>query len=219
MPKAKPLIKEQILMAMRHTKSNKSAARYLNCSYIHYKGWAKRYNEFEGGRTLWDVHLNQAGKGIPKYGSGNDAVQIRKKFNVLDVVEGRISHHHFKPDFIKVKMIEDGLLKEECAVCGFHERRVNDYKVPLILNFKNNNSNHYNLGNIRFLCYNCFFLNVGDIFNKQDIRQLETHTPIHGTSEAIDFQLDDFQLEQLEKLGLYQPPKPEDDGSEFISRC
>jgi|TARA_R110000868_G_C10949520_1_gene767708 hypothetical protein len=219
MPKAKPLIKEQILMAMRHTKSNKSAARYLNCSYIHYKGWAKRYNEFEGGRTLWDVHLNQAGKGIPKYGSGNDAVQIRKKFNVLDVVEGRISHHHFKPDFIKAKMIEDGLLKEECAVCGFHERRVNDYKVPLILNFKNNNSNHYNLGNIRFLCYNCFFLNVGDIFNKQDIRQLETHTPIHGTSEAIDFQLDDFQLEQLEKLGLYQPPKPEDDGSEFISRC
>jgi hypothetical protein len=206
-------------MAMRHTKSNKSAARYLNCSYIHYKGWAKRYNEFEGGRTLWDVHLNQAGKGIPKYGSGNDAVQIRKKFNVLDVVEGRISHHHFKPDFIKAKMIEDGLLKEECAVCGFHERRVNDYKVPLILNFKNNNSNHYNLGNIRFLCYNCFFLNVGDIFNKQDIRQLETHTPIHGTSEAIDFQLDDFQLEQLEKLGLYQPPKPEDDGSEFISRC
>jgi hypothetical protein len=34
----------------------------------------------------------------------------------------------------------------------------------------------------------------------------------------MDFQLDDFQLEQLSKLGLYSPPKPEDDGSEFISR-
>jgi hypothetical protein len=42
--------------------------------------------------------------------------------------------------------------------------------------------------------------------------------PKNKTSEAIDFQLNDYQLEQLEKLGLYQPPKPEDDGSEFISR-
>jgi len=67
MPKAKPLIKEQILLAMRHTKSNKAAARYLNCSYIHYKGWAKQYHEFEGGRNLFEIHKNQAGKGIPKF--------------------------------------------------------------------------------------------------------------------------------------------------------
>jgi len=218
MPKAKPLTKEQILMAMRNTRSNKSAARYLNCSYIHYKMWAKRYNEFEGGRTLWDVHLNQAGKGIPKYGAGNEKMTAKQKFKILDVVEGRVSHRHFKPEFIKSKMIEEGILKEECAICGFHERRVNDYKVPLILNFKDNNPNHYNLGNIRFLCYNCYFLFQGDIFNKQDLKQLETHNPVYGTSEALDFQLDDFQLEQLAKLGLYQPPKPEDDGSEFISR-
>jgi hypothetical protein len=60
---------------------------------------------------------------------------------------------------------------------------------------------------------------MGDIFNVKDIQQLETHNPIQGTSDAIDFQLDDYQLEQLEKLGLYDPPKPdESDGSEFISR-
>ena len=115
-------------------------------------------------------------------------------------------------------MIEEGYLKEECALCEFHERRVTDYKIPLILNFKDNNPNHYNLGNIRFLCYNCFFLNMGDIFNQKDIHQLETHNPTYGASEAIDFQLDEYQMEQLTKLGLYEPPKPEDDGSEFISR-
>ena len=216
MPKRKDLTKEQILLAMRHTKSNRAASRYLNCSYIHYKMWAKRYHEFEGGRTLFDVHLNQKGIGIPKFLTGNNA--HRSKWDVLDVIEGRISANHFKPEEIKKKMIDEGYLKEECAICGFHERRVNDYKIPLILNFKDNNPNHYNLGNIRFLCYNCFFLNIGDIFNKKDITQLETHTPTNGTSDAIDFQLDDYQLEQLEKLGLYQPPPPEDDGYEFISR-
>jgi hypothetical protein len=215
MPKAKHLLKEQILMAMKNTKSNRAAARFLNCSYTHYKMWAKRYNEFDGGRTLFDVHYNQKGVGIAKWGN------VRKKksiWSVLDVVEGRVSHTHFKPQEIKKRMIEESILKEECAMCGFNDRRLTDYKMPLILNFKDNNPTHYNLGNIRFLCYNCYFINHGDIFNKQDINQLETHVPTNGTTEAIDFQLDDYQLAQLEKLGLYQPPKAEDDGSEFISR-
>ena len=67
MPKAKHLTKEQILLAMRHTKSNRSAARYLNCSYIHYKMWAKRYHTVEGGPSLFESHKNQSGKGIPKF--------------------------------------------------------------------------------------------------------------------------------------------------------
>jgi hypothetical protein len=211
----KPLTKEQILLAMRFTKSNRAAARYLNVSYIHYKTWAKRYFEVEGGKSLFEAHKNQAGKGIPKFLTNPN---VKSQWDVLDVIEGRISANHFRPEDIKRKMIDEGHLKEECAVCGFHERRVSDYKIPLILNFKDNNPNHYNLGNIRFLCYNCYFLHWGDIFNKQDINQLETHVPTNKTSEAIDFQLDDYQLEQLERLGLYEPPKPEDDGSEFISR-
>ena len=73
------------------------------------------------------------------------------------------------------------------------------------------------MGNVRFLCYNCYFLNIGNIFNPKDFQQMESHAPTQGTSEAIDFQLDEYQLEQLEKLGLYQPPKA-DDGTEFISR-
>lgn len=216
MPSAKPLTKEQILLAMKMTKSNKAAARYLNVSYIHYKTWAKRYVEFEGGRNLFEMHKNQSGKGIPKFLTGNNA--RKSKWNVLDVVEGRLSPTHFKPEEIKKKMIDEGYLKEECAMCGFHERRVNDYKMPLILNFKDNNPNHYNLGNIRFLCYNCYFLNIGEIFNNKDINQLETHQPTNGTSDAMDFQLDDYQKQRLAELGLYEPPKPEDDGSEFISR-
>ena len=216
MPKRKDLLKEQVQLAMRHTKSNKAAARYLNCSYIHYKMWAKRYHEFEGGRSLFEIHKNQAGKGIPKFMTGNNAA--KSKWSVLDVMEGRLSPHHFRPEDIKRKIVEEGFLKEECLICSFNERRVSDYKIPLILHFKDNNANHYSLDNIRFLCYNCFFLSVGNIFNSKDIIQMETHKPTSGTSDAMDLQLDEYQLQQLEKLGLYQPPKAEDDGSDLISR-
>lgn len=212
----KPLTKEQIQLAMRMTKSNKAGARYLNCSYIHYKGWAKQYVEFEGGRTLFDIHKNQSGKGIPKFLAGYSS--NKSAWDVLDIIEGRIASVHFRPEDIKKKMLDEGYLKEECTICGFHDRRLTDYKMPLILDFKDNNSNHYNLGNIRFLCYNCYFISVGDVFNKQDIYQLETHTPVYGTSKAIEFDLDDYQKQRLTELGLYEPPQTESDGSEFISR-
>ena len=96
MPKRKDLGKEQILLAMKHTLSNKSAARYLNVSYIHFKMWAKRYHTVEGGPSLFESHKNQCGKGIPKFLTGNNAA--KSKWNVLDVIEGRISPNHFSPE-------------------------------------------------------------------------------------------------------------------------
>ena len=61
MPKAKPFGKEMILAAMAKTKSNKAAARYLNCSYIHYKMWAKRYDAtVPGYANLFEQHKNQS---------------------------------------------------------------------------------------------------------------------------------------------------------------
>lgn len=216
MARPKPLTKEQIQLAMRMTKSNKAAARYLNVSYIHYKGWAKQYVEFEGGRSLFEIHKNQSGKGIPKFWANHP--DKKSQWDVLDIIEGRIASVHFRPEDIKKKMLDEGYLKEECTICGFHDRRLTDYKMPLILDFKDNNPNHYNLGNIRFLCYNCYFINIGEVFNDKDIHQLETHTPVYGTSDAVELELDDYQRQRLTELGLYEPPKPEDDGSEFISR-
>lgn len=211
----KDLTKEQITLAIKNTKSNRAAARFLNCSYIHYKSWAKRYYEFEGGRTLFDLHINQHGRGIPKRWL---SPTFKKEGHIRDIVEGRMSSKSYNLDYLKRKMIEENILKEECDICKFHERRLSDYKMPLILDFKDNNPNHFNLGNIRFLCYNCYFINVGNIFNRKELKQLETHEPQNKVSDIINFELDGYQLKRLEQLGLYEPPKPEDDGSEFISR-
>ena len=47
-----------VLRAMKHTKSNMAAARFLGCSYPHYKQYAKLYKN-EEGKTLFDY--------FPKY--------------------------------------------------------------------------------------------------------------------------------------------------------
>ena len=204
MPTAKPLSKEQIIAAQAKTKSNMAAARYLHVSYQHYKKWAKLYK-------LFDSHKNQSGKGIPKFLRGP-----KKMPHMLEIIEGRIAASSFDPNKLKYALIEQGYLSEECAVCAFKERRVLDYKMPLLLHFQDGNSNNYSLDNVQLLCYNHYFLNVGDVFNEKDVKQIESKQEHFGTSEKVEWEVDDYHLERLKELGL--DSVDEDDPNQYVSR-
>jgi hypothetical protein len=210
MSKPKPFTKEDILRAMRMTKSNRAAARYLGCSYIHYKGYAKLYKG-EDGRTLFETHLNRSGKGIPKFLNNS-----KKEPALKDILEGRADINNFKPEKIKNRLIKEGLLKEECYMCGFHDRRLSDYKSPLLMDFIDRNKKNYQNGNVRLLCYNCYYINVGDIFTNKQIEGLEDHVVKY--SSEVEWEIDDYTAQRLKELGLDTPSTGSDDGSEFISR-
>ena len=49
------------------------------------------------------------------------------------------------------------------------------------------------------------------------MHEIEDSVPKFNTSDALEWELDDYQLERLKELGLHNTPEPED-GSEFISR-
>jgi len=210
MPKAKPLSVEQIKAAMSQTRSNRAAARYLNVSYNHYKEWAKLYDATEEGyENLFEQHKNQSGKGIPKFLNNGG-----KEPALLDVIEGRVPISSFTPEKLKFRLFAEGYLKEECYQCGFHERRVLDYKVPLLLHFKDNNKKNYRIENLEVLCYNHYFLSVGDIFSDKQLQQIEEHKVVN--EGQVDWELDDYQMERLKELGLYDPPEADD--LDIISR-
>jgi transposase len=206
MPKAKPLSVEQIRAAMAKTKSNRAAARYLNVSYQHYKKWAKLY-ESKTHDSLFEQHKNQSGKGIPKFLSNSG-----KEPALLDIIEGRVDISSFNPEKIKYRLVTEGYLLEECNQCGFHERRVLDYKMPLLLNFKDGNKKNYRKENIEFLCYNHYFLTVGDIFSDKQVQGIEDHKPVN--QGEVDWELDDYHLQRLKELGLGDD---EDDGLDIVS--
>jgi hypothetical protein len=213
LPKARPLGKEMILAAMNKTKSNRAASRYLNCSYQHYKKWAKFYEATDPQYpNLFDQHKNQSGKGIPKFLSNGNP---RKDFALLDIIEGRIDPSSFNPNKIKYKLIQEGFIKEECSSCGFKEYRLLDYKMPLVMHFKDGNKQHYRLENIQMLCYNCYYLYQGDLFTSKQLEGMEDH--LNKNQSQVDWEVDSYTQERLKELGLYES-KPLDDGSEFISR-
>jgi hypothetical protein len=212
MPDPKPLSKEDILRAMNVTQSNRAAARYLHVSYIHYKKWAKNYDATEEGyRSLFEQHKNQAGKGIPKFlkGSGKEPA-------LIDIIEGRIDASSFSPDKLKYRLITEGYLAEECATCGFHERRVSDYKMPLLLHFKDGNKKNYRKENTELLCYNHYFLTVGDIFTDKQVKGIEDHVPTYESE--VTWEMDDYTRQRLEELGLVDKPQNDNDPYSLVSR-
>ena len=195
MPAKKELFKDDILRAIRHTKSNRAAARYLGCSYQHYKPYAKLFNDDETGQNLFDLHKNQCGRGIPKF-----LPNRRREPNVKIIFEEGVGYESFTTTKIKIRGIAEGFLRDECYTCGCSERRVTDYKTPTLLNFKDGSKSNYILDNLEILCYNCYFLYVADPLTNDQIRHIETNQTV--LAKQFEWELDDEALSNMKALGL-----------------
>lgn len=198
MPAPKPISKEDVLRAMRFTKSNRAAAKYLGCSYQHYKPYAKMFRVDESdinSPTLFEAHKNQSGKGIPKF-----LPNRRKEPNVKRLFEEGVGYESFTPAKIKTRGIAEGYLKDECYKCGCNERRVTDYKTPTLLSFKDGNKSNYLIDNLEILCYNCYFLYVADPLTPDEVRHIEDNQTPKAVSHEWD--LDEAALENMKALGL-----------------
>lgn len=207
---AKLLTEQQIKQAMKHTKSNRAAARYLNVSFPTYALYAKMYLDQETGKTLHELHSNQFGKGIPKL------QRSAKEPRMEELLRAGMSVESYSVEKLKARLLYEGYLAPECGKCGFHEARVLDYKVPLILSFKDGNRSNWLVENLEMLCYNCYFLYVGDLFTKKQVQYLEdASAPVVQTAQT-DWELDDYFKQHFEELGLTS--KSIEPGSEFIDQ-
>ena len=208
---SKLLTEQQIRQAMKFTKSNRAASRYLNVSYPTYRLYAKQYWDPIQKASLFEIHKNRTGKGIPKF-------QYQANEPILEKLLRRgISTESYSIEKLKNRLLHEGLLIPECGVCGFCETRVLDYKIPLILAFKDGNRHNWELENLHLLCYNHYFLHVGDIFSPRQINYLEDAGATIQQPNQTAWELDDFYEEHFRQLGLLS--KEEDNpAAKFIDR-
>jgi hypothetical protein len=92
-----------------------------------------------------------------------------------------------------------------CNKCGYHERRLTDMKPPLLLNFMNKNKHDWRKENLELLCYNCYFLYIGNPITQDLIKKVEAQDLDNKVfkEELYEFhKLDDVYLEHLKELGL-----------------
>ena len=72
---------------------------------------------------------------------------------------------------------------------------------------------NWKIENIELLCYNCYFLQIGDVFNTKQIKNIEEDAPVKK-DDQIDWEMDDNMLEHFKDIGLVDD-SPEED---YISR-
>ena len=198
--------------AMRHTQSNFQAARYLNMTIDTYRKYAKLYIDQETGKTLYELHKNDTGKGIKKISWKNE-ISLEK----IEEILGRDAYRAVNAQKLKDRLIYEGKLNTQCYKCGHHEKRVVDYKQPLLLNFKDGNKNNWKHNNLEMLCYNCYFLLVGNLFSDKQIKRLEDIAAPPIKTADVDWNIDDNFLAHFRELGLEEKDDYEE-GDEFISR-
>lgn len=173
------LTKQLIEQAISLTRSNQAAAIYLKVSFPTYKKYAKLFKN-DQGVSLFDSHKNQSGRGMIKPREDD------RKFKLDDILMGK--HPTYPKDKLFRRILASKHIPEQCVHCGFHTKRETDLKIPLILNHKNGNSTDHRVDNLELLCYNCYFLLVGNL-NQHTLRNVEryiknTHD-INVTYEAL----------------------------------
>jgi hypothetical protein len=199
------LSEELIRSAIRNTRSNKEAAEWLRVSYKTWRKYASMYKDPVNGRTLFDIHTAVGGKGVPKVRkSGKYQVNPRALELGYQLVKGQYSTPA-RIDELSARLMKDGRLGFCCAECGFSQKRPIDMKMPLLLNFKNNDRTDWTEDNLRWLCYNCSFLLSLDYFTRakrQVLQAIPPEAPDAPKELESFYKIDEFYLEHLKHLGI-----------------
>jgi hypothetical protein len=153
------LLESQVRYAMENTKSNLEASRFLNISYPTYKKYAKLYKDNGSDNSLFDLHKNQAGKGTKK------AYNVKKgKYALVDILDGKYPNYPISN--LKNRIIRNLVFEEKCNSCGFDERRVTDFTIPLLLDHTDGDRTNHKKENLQLLCYNCYYNSSKNPFGK-----------------------------------------------------
>lgn len=155
--KAIHLSESEVRYAMANSKSNIDAARFLRISKNTYRRYANMYTDIDTGLTLFQLHSAQSKK--------NKAPREKTKKHtptmLMKILSGE--RDRFDRAVFKESLFSEAIKEEKCESCGFEERRVSDYRVPLVLTFIDGNKNNPRVENIKVVCLNCYFLTVDEI--------------------------------------------------------
>jgi len=141
------LTEDEVKFVIAATENNFQAAKYLGIRPETWKKYASKYVNPATGKTLYEQHIEDR-RYINHFN--------KPSTSIYDIIEGK--RHYFGKGKLQEMLIAEGLMVEQCAICGFNERRITDYKTPLLLMWKDGDVNNNSLENMELVCHNHAFL-------------------------------------------------------------
>lgn len=165
-------------------------SKALNMSKNIFIKYAKIY-AYSSSETYYD-YFQRMKKWRPKTSSVYNK-DTRQK--VMDIIANK-RKNTFPIGDLMYMLFRYELKKECCENCGCGERRTHDGRKPLVLTFvRKNNIKNYSLDNLQILCYNCYFMTVGDVsygfgYMRSNANNKLIHRKEIDTTSDIDWQFD-----------------------------
>lgn len=169
------LTENQIRYAMENTESNAAAAQWLHVDIHTYKKFAKLYLDASTGKTLFEKHRRSAKKTLLV---SKEKIKLNRshnlanhtRFHAIDMLDIMANKHpSYTPERFKERLIYEGWVKHKCDICGFAERRLTDFSIPLFLIFKDGNKKNFQLDNVQLICHNCHYIHIGPRNNRHKL--------------------------------------------------
>lgn len=154
------LTEREIRYAMKHSSTLTEAAMFLGVHYNTLKKYALMYVDEETGKNLVDFYRNQGNRRPRRTHT------VRSKYagfeGLVSILEGNHPQYKGGRRFM-LRLLEEGIFAPMCSCCGYGEKRITDDTVPLLLDYIDNDNTNHHRDNLRLLCYNCYYVQVGDI--------------------------------------------------------
>lgn len=142
--------------AYQNCKSLGQAAKFLNVALKTLSREAKLYKRKGDDKTFYELLYNKRGVGISKPKGGNPNLI---KYDMESLLQG--NHPNYNPYLLQTRLLKNDLyLPRRCSVCSYFEVR-EDGKIPLKLDFIDGDTTNHKLNNLRWLCFNHYYIYVG----------------------------------------------------------
>ena len=179
---AKPITKGRLEWAYAQVKSASQAARLLNVDFKTFKKYAQQFD-------MYEQFCNKAGKGIAKHYNLHSG-----KYALDDILDGKYPSYDIKK--LHNRLINSGYFQAQCGICEFSEQRVTDGKVPIKIDFVDGDKTNHKRENVRFLCFNCFYLNVGNLSGRKKVGIDNDNSIVNDNTEyGASLDIDDKDID------------------------
>jgi len=198
---------DEIRDSMKNSSTIKGACTYMGINFKTWVKYAKLYIDPETGKSLYELHrkYGNPNKVRPRKNPGNLPRLYKKQIDNLLTYRRWTSPTRVA--ILKRMLTLHGMNKEYCEHCGYHEKRLKDQKQPLLLHFVDGDRRNWQIENIRWLCYNCYFIHVFDSFSGRVLRNMQS-SPIVGDETSFEsnllfYNIDESVLKEIENMQAF----------------
>jgi len=131
---------EKIIKAAKDFPTMAQAAESLGISFKVFKRRALQLGVY---------NPNRGGKGVP-------ARRAYDKIPLKEILDGK--HPTYQSRKLKLRLLKEGIFKDECYECGWNKKRIGDDFTTCELHHVNGNPRDHKLENLTILCPNCHSL-------------------------------------------------------------